>query len=144
MTVFLFVTHIVINNTMDILWVIVFFCKFEQYSPECNKNGYWVFINKKWLYFYFHLIYFISFNTSSSLRFSEYKRAKFLCLVFGICGVNFNPTEAAIPDLKTIHQWSQLEFDYETEAARQADIDQGLFIPGVPAPIDVDVYYSRK
>lgn len=67
-----------------------------------------------------------------------------MCLVLGICGFGFGPGSAQKPDLKTIFQWSQLEFDYESEAARQADIDSGVFIPGVPVPIDVDVYYSRK
>lgn len=62
----------------------------------------------------------------------------------GICGVGFNPVYAQKPGLKTIYEWSQLEFDYESDAARQEDIDKGIFTPGVPAPIDVDVYYSRK
>lgn len=46
--------------------------------------------------------------------------------------------------MKTIFEWNILDFDYESEAARQADIDSKQFIPGVSTPIDVDVYYSRK
>lgn len=60
----------------------------------------------------------------------------------GICGIGVNQVYGQKPELKTIFQWSQLEFDYESEAARQADIDSKNFIPGVPAPIDVDVHYS--
>lgn len=62
----------------------------------------------------------------------------------GIWGAGIQPTYSEKPDLKSIFEWSQLEFDYPSESSRQADIDSGIFIPGVPAPIDVDVYYSRK
>lgn len=62
----------------------------------------------------------------------------------GICGGFFNPVYSAKPALKTIFEWKILDFDYESDAARQADIDSKNFIPGVPTPIDVDVYYSRK
>lgn len=43
-----------------------------------------------------------------------------------------------------VHEWSQLEFNYENENKREQDIQSGTFIPGVAAPIDVDVYYGRK
>lgn len=65
--------------------------------------------------------------------------------MFGICGQNFFPPEVTgQKTLKTIYEWSQLEFDYEDEGSRQADIISKTFIPGVPAPIDVDVYYGRE
>lgn len=67
-----------------------------------------------------------------------------LCLVLGICGSFLNPVFAEQPSLKTVIQWNTLDFDYESDAARQADIDSQFFIPGVPTPVDVDVYYSRK
>ncbi|KAJ8942943.1 hypothetical protein NQ314_009855 [Rhamnusium bicolor] len=69
---------------------------------------------------------------------------RILCLFFGLCGVSMNSVSAAKPNLDIVHQWSQLEFDYQSDYDRQADIDMGVFIPGQPAPIDTDVYYSRK
>lgn len=65
--------------------------------------------------------------------------------MFGICSHNFyHPEVTGQKTLKTIYEWSQLEFDYEDDSSREADIISKTFIPGVPAPIDVDVYYGRK
>lgn len=44
--------------------------------------------------------------------------------------------------LLKVHAWNHLEFDYANGEDRQKDIDAGLFVLNVPAPIDVDVYYS--
>lgn len=65
-------------------------------------------------------------------------------MVLGICSIIPQPAQAETPNFKTIYQWSQLEFDYESLYQRQLDIDSGVFTPGVIAPIDVDVYYARK
>lgn len=46
------------------------------------------------------------------------------------------------PKLHIVHEWKQLEYDYATEEDRQSDIDSGVFIEGIPAPIDVDVHYA--
>ncbi|XP_018570749.1 major royal jelly protein 3 isoform X2 [Anoplophora glabripennis] len=70
-------------------------------------------------------------------------KGKFLCLFLGVCTVPFQQGFAAKPSLDTVYQWSQLEFDYESQYDRQADIDLKIFIPGRPAPIDTDVYYSE-
>ncbi|CAH1277858.1 unnamed protein product, partial [Diabrotica balteata] len=47
-------------------------------------------------------------------------------------------------DFSTIFEWSQLEFDYSSSYERDKDILTGNFLPGKPAPIDVDVYYARE
>lgn len=66
-----------------------------------------------------------------------------LCILFGICIPPFiNSSQDA--SFRPVYEWSQLEFDYPSEQARQQDISSGNFIPGVAAPIDVDVYYSSK
>lgn len=41
-----------------------------------------------------------------------------------------------------VHAWNHLEFDYANEEERQSDVDKGLFVPIVPAPIDVEVHYA--
>lgn len=45
---------------------------------------------------------------------------------------------------KKIFEWNELDFDYPSPAQRQHDIDTGVFIPGIPAPIDMDVHYGGK
>ncbi|KAK9680925.1 Major royal jelly protein [Popillia japonica] len=63
---------------------------------------------------------------------------KFLCLVMGFCVSGaFGATK-----FKKVFEFNELDFDYPTEASRQHDIDTKVFIPGVPAPIDMDVYYA--
>jgi hypothetical protein len=65
---------------------------------------------------------------------------RWLCLVFGLCTID--PGFGEKPELGLVYQWSQLEFDYASPSARQADIDDKTFIPGQPTPIDVDVHYA--
>ncbi|NP_001161913.1 yellow-e3 precursor [Tribolium castaneum] len=72
--------------------------------------------------------------------FAEEEANRWLCFVFGICAID--AAYPLKPDLAIVYQWSQLEFDYPSIEDRQADIDAGNFIPGKPAPIDVDVHYS--
>lgn len=43
---------------------------------------------------------------------------------------------------KKVFDFNELDFDYSSPMDRQHDIDTKVFIPGVPAPIDVDVYYA--
>lgn len=64
-----------------------------------------------------------------------------VCLVLGLCGA-IGPTYSETPNLKVVHEWGQLEFDYPSASEREKDIQDGLFTPGVIAPIDMDVYYS--
>lgn len=65
--------------------------------------------------------------------------------MFGICGHTFFPPEVTgQKTLKTVYEWSQLEFDYEGEGSLQSDLISKFYIPGAPAPIDMDVYYGRK
>ncbi|XP_050511655.1 protein yellow-like isoform X1 [Diabrotica virgifera virgifera] len=47
-------------------------------------------------------------------------------------------------DFSTIFKWTQLEFDYPSSYERDKDILTGNFLPGKPAPIDVDVYYNTR
>jgi hypothetical protein len=65
---------------------------------------------------------------------------RWLCLVFGLCTID--PGFGEKPELGLVYQWSQLEFDYASPSARQADIDDKTFIPGQSTPIDVDVHYA--
>ncbi|XP_074031981.1 major royal jelly protein 9 isoform X2 [Leptinotarsa decemlineata] len=67
--------------------------------------------------------------------------SKFICLLLGVCSTAVRSSLAANEDLKVIFQWSQVEFDYPSESIRQADINSGNFMPGRPAPIDVDIHY---
>ncbi|XP_076259522.1 major royal jelly protein 9-like isoform X2 [Rhynchophorus ferrugineus] len=68
---------------------------------------------------------------------------QYLCIALGICS-NVYPSNAQSPKIpRVVHQWQQLEFDYSSTAQRDADVASGYFTPGVIAPIDVDVYYSR-
>ncbi|KAG5883313.1 hypothetical protein JTB14_008600 [Gonioctena quinquepunctata] len=68
-------------------------------------------------------------------------RANIFCLILGLCNTSAYLSPGRTIDPEVIFQWSQLEFDYASESDRQADIDNGTFIPGTPAPIDVDVHY---
>ncbi|GJQ83891.1 putative melanin biosynthetic process [Trypoxylus dichotomus] len=43
---------------------------------------------------------------------------------------------------RMVFEFNELDFDYKTPADRQRDIDTKTFIPGIPAPIDMDVYYA--
>ncbi|ENN70589.1 hypothetical protein YQE_12764, partial [Dendroctonus ponderosae] len=74
----------------------------------------------------------------------NWSRTQWICMVLGICSIIPQPAQADTPNFKTIYQWNQLEFDYESLYQRQIDIDSGVFTPGVIAPIDVDVYYALK
>lgn len=46
----------------------------------------------------------------------------------------------ANPQLRNVHSWQSLDFDFSTEAERDAAIRSKAFIPGGLVPIDVDVY----
>ncbi|KAJ8959619.1 hypothetical protein NQ318_021805, partial [Aromia moschata] len=70
-------------------------------------------------------------------------RSRFLCILLGICSTSIHHVFTANPRLDTLYEWSQLEFDYQSDFDRQTDIALKTFIPGKPAPIDTDVYYSR-
>ncbi|XP_017778766.1 PREDICTED: protein yellow-like isoform X2 [Nicrophorus vespilloides] len=77
-----------------------------------------------------------------------FEKMKYLCLVLGICS-NFafampsNNNNNNRPGLLSpVFEWKQMEFEYESEAAKQRDIASGFYVPHVPAPIDVDVSYS--
>lgn len=66
-----------------------------------------------------------------------------MCLFLGICSTSWFPeSHAQAQGITPVYEWSQLEFEYESDTARQAAIDAGDFLEGHPAPIDVDVYYS--
>ncbi|XP_050297854.1 major royal jelly protein 3-like isoform X2 [Anthonomus grandis grandis] len=71
---------------------------------------------------------------------------QWLCFVLGVCATTLpTPTYTENPPvLKTVYQWNQLEFDYQSSNERQRDIDSGAFEVGNIAPIDVDVYYSPR
>ncbi|KAJ8923456.1 hypothetical protein NQ315_002015 [Exocentrus adspersus] len=75
---------------------------------------------------------------------SVHSKGKFLCLFLGICSLSYHQVSTARPGLDLVYQWKQLEFDYQSEYDRQADIDMEIFIPGQPAPIDTDVYYAAN
>lgn len=86
---------------------------------DCNKkiheefNRIELFPDTQWLIFILHLI-----STTS--------------------GIQYFREENIIP----LFEWTQLEFEYDSPLERQRDIEDGFFVPGVPAIIDVDVYYS--
>lgn len=44
--------------------------------------------------------------------------------------------------LRTLAEWKDLEYDFETDANRKLAIDSGLYVPGQGIPIDVDVDYK--
>ncbi|CAH1116312.1 unnamed protein product [Phaedon cochleariae] len=71
---------------------------------------------------------------------------KIVCMILGICSPAIRATFASNKPrgLEVVVQWSQLEFDYASDIERQEDIDNGIFVPGIPAPIDTDVYYSHN
>lgn len=69
---------------------------------------------------------------------------QWFCLVLGICATNLDPGRSEKPNLHVQYSWGQLEFEWTPEHTREAFIASGDFVPGVPAPIDADVYYSRK
>lgn len=62
--------------------------------------------------------------------------------MLGICTTIPYYTYARNPPLRLLYEWKQLEFDYASDVERQQDIDSGFFVEGVPAPIDVDIYYG--
>lgn len=65
--------------------------------------------------------------------------------MFGICGHTFFPPEVTgQKTLKTVYEWSQLEFEYDGEGSLQSDLISKFYIPGASTPIDMDVYYGRK
>lgn len=51
-------------------------------------------------------------------------------------------TQTSPSPIAPVFQWKQLDFDYATEADRQAAIANGDFDPIALVPIDVDVYYE--
>ncbi|KAK1118673.1 hypothetical protein K0M31_014977 [Melipona bicolor] len=50
----------------------------------------------------------------------------------------------AYEKLKSIYSWKALDFAFPNEYARLTAISNGVFIPGSPLPIDVDVYNEGK
>lgn len=62
-----------------------------------------------------------------------------LCLLLGIC---FQVVNGHHKFVQSVHEWQTLEFDYETNESLQNDISTGYYVPGVGAPIDVDIYYA--
>lgn len=42
--------------------------------------------------------------------------------------------------LRTVGEWKDLEYEFETAANRKIAIDRGLYVAGQGVPIDVDVY----
>ena len=48
----------------------------------------------------------------------------------------------AYEKLKSIYSWKALDFAFPNEHARLTAINNRVFIPGSPLPIDVDVYYE--
>ncbi|KAL1494118.1 hypothetical protein ABEB36_009767 [Hypothenemus hampei] len=69
---------------------------------------------------------------------------QWLCFILGVCSMTEQLTAQNSRNLKLIHQWNQLEFDYKSAMDRQKDIDLGLFAAGAIAPIDVDVFYTTS
>lgn len=67
-----------------------------------------------------------------------------LCFVFGLCLLPSFVVPTPETSFQPVHEWKQLEFEYQSEAARQADIASGAWIPSIPAPIDVDIHYSSN
>ncbi|XP_045478060.1 protein yellow-like [Harmonia axyridis] len=66
-----------------------------------------------------------------------------ILIFYNICltsGIQYFGDDNFIP----IFEWSQLEFEYDSAIERKHDIEDGFFVPGVPAIIDVDVYYSSN
>lgn len=70
---------------------------------------------------------------------------RWMCLALGICGyLGLAEGQNPKPPLITLFEWRQLEFDYESERARQSDINSGFYQPNIAAPIDADVYYRGE
>lgn len=75
--------------------------------------------------------------------FSAMKYQLFFVIIFAsIQRYQLNPSKKL--EFLQVYQWSQLEFDYANDKERQKDIREGIFKPGIPAPIDVDVFYDHS
>ncbi|XP_060523184.1 uncharacterized protein LOC132700082 [Cylas formicarius] len=59
------------------------------------------------------------------------------CFVISFCATSAR-------NLITLYEWSQVEYDYPSESARQRDIDSGNFKEGNPVPFDVDVFHRKN
>ncbi|XP_018320375.1 major royal jelly protein 1 isoform X2 [Agrilus planipennis] len=87
-------------------------------------------------------------TTAKSIVYLLHAGSKWLCVMLGVCTSTWTPS-GSIPShtgggISEVFQWSQLEFDYPSERDRQQDIASGIFEPGHPTPIDVDVYYGPR
>ncbi|XP_043289269.1 uncharacterized protein [Venturia canescens] len=69
----------------------------------------------------------------------EYSSGSRLLLIPVFLG-SFVISTWANPQLKHVHSWTSLDFDYPTQALRDAAIRSKTFIPGGLVPLDVDVY----
>ncbi|XP_022916856.1 dopaminechrome tautomerase-like isoform X2 [Onthophagus taurus] len=67
---------------------------------------------------------------------------RYLCLILGLCHASIAYGQSS--KFKKIYEWTSLDFDYESDSARQHDIQIGNFHQGEIAPIDVDVYYAHE
>ncbi|KAK9680926.1 Major royal jelly protein [Popillia japonica] len=76
----------------------------------------------------------------------SYTTTQSKCKVFGICGTPTHTARSTSTSSKfrTEYEWKLLDFDYENPSDRENDIKRKIFIPGKPAPVDVDVHYNLQ
>lgn len=76
-----------------------------------------------------------------TMMIAGYLRFSFLvALVFGYQSNTNFPTSN--DKLRTVFEWKDLEYEFPTEAERQAALNNKLYIPHNGIPIDVDVQYK--
>lgn len=52
--------------------------------------------------------------------------------------------QGAVKNLKLVSEWKDLEYAFPTPIARQAAIQNNLYVPGNGVPIDMDVDYREQ
>ncbi|KAF5277224.1 hypothetical protein FQR65_LT03930 [Abscondita terminalis] len=66
-------------------------------------------------------------------------KSKLLWAIASIVFLSCNGTNIGLP-VRVKYQWINIDYQFETPEARQSAIDSGVFVPGNPRPIDVDLY----
>lgn len=57
-----------------------------------------------------------------------------------MCLVNSGLSMLPNKQMKIVHEWKSLEFDFPNEAVKSSAIRSGDYIPGAAVPIDVDAF----
>lgn len=49
-----------------------------------------------------------------------------------------------LTDMQSVFEWNEIEYEFPSDAVREAARDSGEYVPGNGVPIDVDVQYYRN